>query len=288
MSLKPHLTLAFNNPDATPAKRHVMCCPGFAAEYVRIESQDAYSYAVTGESHYLALHDIVLIDGEARPDGAPASRARDLRSTISFMPRACGISGWSRPAARVNSFTALYFDPVHLREDLGPRFGSTDLQPLLHIRNPRLAATLAKMQETLASGAPDDLYAEIICMMAAVEITKWGGQIPAGRLSQRQIDTVLAQIDANLVANIRVSDLARSIDLSRFHFARAFKNTIGQSPYNFIVSRRIERAVRMLQVGSAPVEEVARAVGFSSASQFGRAFRKAVGEAPQAFRRKRG
>jgi AraC family transcriptional regulator len=123
-------------------------------------------------------------------------------------------------------------------------------------------------------------------MVAALEITKWAGQIPAGRLSQRQIDTVLAQIDANLATNIGVSDLARAVGLSRFHFARAFKNTTGKSPYSFIVSQRIQRAVRMLQMGNAPVEEVARAVGFSSASQFGRAFRKMVGEAPQAYRRR--
>jgi AraC family transcriptional regulator len=119
-----------------------------------------------------------------------------------------------------------------------------------------------------------------------VEITRWRPRSPAGRLSQRQIDAVLAQIDANLATNIGVSDLARTVDLSRFHFARAFKCTTGQSPYGFILSQRIERALLLLRTGNAPVEEVARAVGFSSASQFGRAFRKSVGEAPQAYRRR--
>ena len=67
---------------------------GFSAEYVELSGAEPYDFRSRGENHYLALHDITLTDGELRVDGLPTLHKKDLRDTITFVPKGCGIEGW--------------------------------------------------------------------------------------------------------------------------------------------------------------------------------------------------
>jgi AraC family transcriptional regulator len=73
--------------------------------------------------------------------------------------------------------------------------------------------------------------------------------------------------------------------LSRFHFARAFKQAVGQSPHRYVSARRLERAKGLLIHGDRPLVDIALALCFSSQANFARAFRQATGLAPGQFRR---
>jgi AraC family transcriptional regulator len=91
-------------------------------------------------------------------------------------------------------------------------------------------------------------------------------------------------IDANLAAELAIDDLAREAGLSPFHFARAFKRTMGEGPHRFVSRRRIERAKQCLAAGMPPAA-VAAACGFSSQSHFTQRFRDFTGTTPAAFAR---
>jgi len=108
------------------------------------------------------------------------------------------------------------------------------------------------------------------------------GGLPPGVLRR-----VRAHIDANLEGNIDLADLAAVANLSRCHFARAFKQSVGATPHHYLVQRRLERAQELLAETEMPLAEIALATGFSDQSHFSRRFREHLHASPSAFRRAR-
>lgn len=82
-----------------------------------------------------------------------------------------------------------------------------------------------------------------------------------------------------------VPALARSAGVSRAHFNRCFKRAFGETPHQYLLSRRMERAKALLRAGDLSVTEVCHAVGFTSLGSFSTQFRRFVGESPSAYRR---
>ena len=105
-----------------------------------------------------------------------------------------------------------------------------------------------------------------------------------GGLPPGSIRRVRDYIDSHLSENIRIETLASSVGLSVYHFARAFKQSIGMPPHEFILRRRVERADQMLHRTELPLSEIATAVGFSDQSHFARHFRRQTGFTPSAAR----
>ncbi|WP_245283607.1 helix-turn-helix domain-containing protein [Bradyrhizobium sp. URHD0069] len=92
-------------------------------------------------------------------------------------------------------------------------------------------------------------------------------------------------VDAHISSGIGISDLAGLVGLSQFHFIRAFKTSVGSSPYQYVLSVRISVAKEMLSKSDLSIADVALAVGFSDASQLNRVFRKLIGVTPTVYRR---
>jgi AraC family transcriptional regulator len=80
--------------------------------------------------------------------------------------------------------------------------------------------------------------------------------------------------------------MAAAAHLSSYHFARQFKAATGLPPHQYVISRRVERAQRLLQPdGDLSLSEVAARVGFSDQSQFSHHFKRLVGVTPKQFRK---
>src|SRR5437870_2878047 len=105
-----------------------------------------------------------------------------------------------------------------------------------------------------------------------------GGLPPASIRRRRD------SIHSHLIANITIDTLATTVGLSVYHFARAFKQSIGMPPHEFILRRRVQRADQMLHRTELPLSEIAAAVGFSDQSHFARHFRRQTGMTPGAAR----
>jgi AraC family transcriptional regulator len=286
MASRVSLDMAFDTSTPQPVKRAPRDWSGFSAEYVELVSSEPYEFSSRGESHYLALHDIALRDGELRIDGLPTLQTRDLRDTITFVPKGCGIEGWAHPDVRPNSFIAMYFDPEAVREDLGHRYARHRPEPFAYARNAPLHGTLRKLQTLVRAPEVDDLHAESVCLLASLEIFGVLAD-PQGQLSDRQVSRVADYVEAHLHESISLADLAALAGLSRFHFSRAFKATTGENPHAYVQARRIRRATEMLRTGDLSVEAIALAVGFKGAPQFRRVFREMVGTSPLNYRSQR-
>jgi AraC-like DNA-binding protein len=92
------------------------------------------------------------------------------------------------------------------------------------------------------------------------------------------------RIDRDYAQPLDVEALARGVNMSAGHLSRAFKAAYGESPYSYLMTRRIERAMALLRRGDLSVTEVCFAVGCSSLGTFSTRFTELVGMSPSAFR----
>jgi AraC family transcriptional regulator len=104
-------------------------------------------------------------------------------------------------------------------------------------------------------------------------------------LDRRRLARVLDYIEGNLEGDLTVERLASIACLSRFHFTRAFKAAVGQSPHRYVSRERFERAKTLLVRGDRPLVDIALALNFSCQANFTRAFRQVTGQTPGQYRR---
>jgi AraC family transcriptional regulator len=110
--------------------------------------------------------------------------------------------------------------------------------------------------------------------------SRFRGGLPGGALRR-----VRAYIDDHIGERISLSALARQAGVSRFHFARQFRLSTGESPMGYLRRVRIERSKSILQTRETSIAEVAARLGFSDQSHFTRIFGRLVGVSPGSFAR---
>lgn len=280
--IDPVRELEFAATRAQPLDRPLRQLAGLSIEHVRLPDAP-FEFKVVGHSHYLALHDIELQDGEVElADGTRANR-RTLADRLTFVPAGCQIAGWSDPKKRNNYFTALYFDPTELIEEVQSSFSANCPAPFLYAVDPPLRATFEKLANAITIGA-GAAHLESLCLVAIAELLQMRDTHPGQRLSEAQLDRLLEFIEAHLEEDLSVEDLANVLGLSRFHFSRTFKTTTSRSPYQFLLERRVRRSVNLLRSSSLSVADIAAKCGFRSVSQFEEAFRRGIGTRPIRYR----
>lgn len=94
------------------------------------------------------------------------------------------------------------------------------------------------------------------------------------------------RIDRDHAQPLNVEALARAVGMSAGHLSRQFKLAYGESPYSYLMTRRIERAMALLRRGDLTVTEVCFTVGCSSLGTFSTRFTELVGMSPSAYRRR--
>jgi AraC-like DNA-binding protein len=107
-----------------------------------------------------------------------------------------------------------------------------------------------------------------------------GGLAPAAfRRVEAMIETALDEASSPTLA-----EMADTVSLSVTHFVRAFCRHTGSTPHNYLVRRRMDRAVSLLRVAKIPIGDVANEVGFSTPAHFVATFRAIIGVTPGALR----
>lgn len=100
-----------------------------------------------------------------------------------------------------------------------------------------------------------------------------------------RIRRVRDRIDREYAEPLNVEALARDVHMSAGHLSRQFKAAYGESPYAYLMTRRIERAMTLLRRGELSVTDVCFEVGFSSLGTFSTRFTELVGVPPSSYRR---
>lgn len=104
-------------------------------------------------------------------------------------------------------------------------------------------------------------------------------------LATWQVRRVTAYMSERLDQEVSLGELAGLINLSRFHFCTAFRLATGQTPREWLIARRIERACKLLAHPAMSITRVGLAVGYATPSAFAASFHKRMGVTPSEFRR---
>lgn len=176
-----------------------------------------------------------------------------------------------------------WIDPDRI--ELRPRFMSQPDERLLH-------SLLQLKTELETGGIASPLLIDSCKTSLAVHLlrhhcaTRPRPSAPSGGLSNRQLVRVEAYIQAHLEQDLKLADLAAIAQLSPYHFLRLFKQSLGLTPHQYILQRRIAAARRLLQ-GSCSIAEVALRTGFCDQSHLTRCFKQALGVTPKQYLQRR-
>jgi AraC family transcriptional regulator len=130
---------------------------------------------------------------------------------------------------------------------------------------------------------------ELSIALAEGVLTTLAGSVPRiadppARDRQRISDAV-RYMEERADMPLALGDLARVARMSRYHFLRTFRQTLGVTPYQLLLNLRLRRAATALKTSPAPVAAIAFASGFGDLSTFNARFRAVIGMTPQAFRK---
>ncbi|MCI8553390.1 MAG: AraC family transcriptional regulator [Clostridiales bacterium] len=127
------------------------------------------------------------------------------------------------------------------------------------------------------------IFTEIIRHYDYVDIKKPVHPLSEGDISQ--LNKVLEYIDSHLDSEIRLAQLADIAHVSPAYFSTLFKRFNGQSPVEYIVHKRVQRAVEYIRTTGKSLTDIAMSCGFNNSTNFYKAFRKVTGHTPAYYRR---
>ena len=106
-----------------------------------------------------------------------------------------------------------------------------------------------------------------------------------GGLSLPNLKRAMEYLNTNLAQDIRLEAVASELNFSSSHFAHEFRNSTGQTPYQYLLEQRMSKAKELLKTTKLPVQFISGQTGFQSPVNFVRAFRQRVGVTPEAWRK---
>jgi len=208
-------------------------------------------------------------------------------------------SSWSfqSQGSHLPNVLLLYLRPLFVRSavtELNFSYREIALTPQIGFRNRQIRhvamSLLHELNEATIGSRP---YADSLATALAMQLVRRYSslqdvQIGNGGMAPHKLRKAVGMIDQHVAeeeeGRVALRVVAKEVGMSYFHFSRAFKQSMGMTPTNYIAERRIESAKRMLQETELPIAEIALRSGFSSQSHFTTSFRRVAGATPRAFR----
>ncbi len=180
-------------------------------------------------------------------------------------------------------------------DEMADEMGARRIETLAWPRGDRdpIMTSLAKALEPALARptATETLFVDYIIMALQAHIAHvYGGMrapspLARGGLAPWQERRAKEFIDARLDGELSIAELAEACELSRSHFARAFKQSFGVTPHRWLTERRVDLAKARMIEGRAPLSQIALDCGFSDQSHFTRVFSSVVNMSPALWRR---
>ncbi|MEM8793735.1 MAG: AraC family transcriptional regulator [Pseudomonadota bacterium] len=202
-------------------------------------------------------------------------------------------SGWRWFAK--SDVIVITLDPERVEKfassELGLLLDPQQFVDLPQFTDPDLCAAGVMLRDALEN---DDLTSgvmfEAMSRVLLVKLLKrYGQERPedidlSAQFTSAQYHRVLAFIRANLDRTITVEELAREAGMSSSHFGRVFKETVGQTPMQYVLAYRIEQAAEMMRDPGRPLGNIALDCGFADQAHFSRSFKQVMGKTPRQYR----
>jgi AraC family transcriptional regulator len=170
-------------------------------------------------------------------------------------------------------------------------YGEVELRAQRKFADARLGALVAAAHAEMAAGFPSGrLFLDSIEQAMAVALVNGHAvrhrpvQIYKGGLGSARLRRIKELVHAKIEDDLSLDEMAQSVGLSTAHFARMFRKSTGETPHQFVLRQRIERAKAMLRAPNARVLDVAVACGFKTQQHFAQVFRDVWGVSPTDYR----
>jgi AraC family transcriptional regulator len=170
-------------------------------------------------------------------------------------------------------------------------YGEVALRASRKFLNPRLSALVGAAHAEMVAGFPSGrLFLDSVEQAMAVSLVKDHAvrhrpvQMYRGGLGSARLRRIKELVYAKIEDDLSLDEMAQSVGLSTAHFGRMFRKSTGETPHQFVLRQRIERAKAMLHAPDARVLDVAVACGFKTQQHFAQVFRDVCRVSPTEYR----
>ena len=170
-------------------------------------------------------------------------------------------------------------------------YGEVELHPSRKFADSRLSALVAAARAEMVAGFPSGrLFLDSVEQAMAVALVKDHAvrhrpvQMYRGGLGSARLRRIKELVHAKMEDDLSLDEMAQSVGLSTAHFARMFRKSSGETPHQFVLRQKVERAKAMLRAPDARVLDVAVACGFKTQQHFAKVFRDVSRVSPTEYR----
>ena len=276
------------------ARRRLANWGAIQADTVKVTRRETFEDGFQARRHLLIVHERAeRHDGETLIEGLPKSTLREFNCKLSFVPAGHRFYGWQTPRV-LTRVTYFYIDLQDPLFDPDSGIACPTISPRLFFFDQAVWETALKLKAEVGNSDPGSRqYAEALSLVLMHELIRLGRTTSAtarplrGGLPVWRQKRVVEFIEEHLAEEISLAALAGLVDLSLYHFARAFRQSFGAPPHRYHMARRMDRAKSLLQRPALSVTQIGIQIGFRETSSFTTAFRKFTGLTPTEYRRHR-
>lgn len=178
-----------------------------------------------------------------------------------------------------------------LRAACGRIAGEVELRSAPKLQDPRVGALVAALNAERIAGFPNgQLFLDSVEQALALALVNAHGvqhrsvRVYRGGLTPARLRRVTELVRAKIEEELTLQEMAQCAGLSTAHFSETFRKSTGESPHQFVLRQRVERAKEMLREAEMRVLDVAVACGFKTQQHFARVFRRVCGASPTEYR----
>jgi AraC-like DNA-binding protein len=256
-------------------------------QYGREQTQPLHSFGPYRRNHFL-FHYVISGTGTlVTTDAQNISRPFPIRSGQGFLICPQQITSYSADEQHPWEYIWLEFDGARVREAL-ELAGLKEDAPVYRSSSREMTAQLLDEMNYIVSHSDAsslNLIGHLYLFLDLLTQSSASRQVlSSGSLRDFYAKEALSFIEKNFQNDISVEDIAANCKLNRTYFSVIFKDSLGQSPQEFLIRYRMSKAEQLLKLTKLSIGDIGNAVGYPNQLHFSRAFKTVFGVSPRAWR----
>lgn len=246
-----------------------------------------HSYGPFARNHYLFHYVISGAGTLISTDSKGVDTSYHIKSGEGFMIYPKQVNTYFADEAHPWEYTWLEFDGLHVKEALEPA-GLTIDAPVYHANARDLGMELKDEMLYIVNHSDQSpfhlighlyLFLDLLTRSSASRRT-----VQSSKMRDFYIREALSFIEMNFQNDISVEDIAGVCNLNRSYFGKIFRDIVGKSPQEFLISYRMTKAAELLKMTDLSIGDISCAVGYPNQMHFSRAFKHTYGDPPRQWR----
>ena len=245
-----------------------------------------HSYGPAVRNHYL-FHYVISGKGTLSVDKVTYSKEYEVHGGMGFLIEPGQINTYYADRADPWEYTWIEFDGMKVKEILETA-GLSSESPVYTPKSEQAGNTLKDELLYLVTCHKKTSYHLIghlfLIMDALLSGSAAKRKTQNGKRTQFYTNEAITFISSNYSFPITVEDMANQLNLDRSYFGKIFKDTMGQSPQEFLIRYRMSKAAELLKTTYLSVKDISIKVGYPNQLHFSRAFKNIYGLSPRSYR----